>query len=83
MNAFLASVLADPKGWAAALALIGGGAIGWLWRQYSKLRDRVGKCEEDRAVLHEKLATANEHLAVERGRVDVLVVLLKKEVHLG
>lgn len=83
MNAFLSSVLADPKGWAAAIAIVGGGAIGWLWRQYSKLRDRVGKCEQDRAVLHEKLAAANEHLAVERGRVDVLVELLKKEVHLG
>lgn len=83
MNTFLASLLADPKGWAAAVAIVGGGAIGWLWRQYAKLRDRVGKCEEDRAVLHEKLTTANERLAVERGRVDVLVELLKREVHLG
>lgn len=83
MSAFLSAVLADPKGWAAAVALIGGGAIGWLWRQYSKLRDRIGKCEEGRAVLNEKLNAANEALAVERGRVDVLVELLKKEAHIG
>lgn len=83
MNSLLSSILADPEKWAATTVAIVGGSIGWLWRQYTKLRDRVAQCEKDCAVRDEKLATANEALAVERGRVDVLVELLKKEVHLG
>jgi hypothetical protein len=82
-GAFVTSFLADPKGWAAAAAILIGtpvGAIGrWIW----KLQKRVELCEQDRAVLRAELGITNRDLAVERGRVNVLTDLFKKEANIG
>ncbi len=62
-----------------------GAAIVWWFKRGddAKLRARVDECEKDRTQMNIKLAASDDALARERGRVDVLVELLKKEVNLG
>jgi hypothetical protein len=83
MTDVLSSILADPKSWAAAVAIIGGGALSWLFQQYTKLRDRVANCETSCAVKDERIIQLLKEVAVERGRVNVLLKLVKKEANLG
>lgn len=83
MDPITAAILSDPKAWAAALLLILGTPIAWLWRQFTGLRTRMETCEREKAVLLERLTAMNEKLAVERGRVDTLTDLFGKEAHLG
>jgi hypothetical protein len=86
MNPFLVAVTADPKAWVAALLLLLS-PVGALWRYHAgkltRLRDRVEACERERALLTERLGTTREQLAVERGRVDALTDLFKKEANIG
>lgn len=62
-----------------------GAAVVWWFKRKddAKLRARVDECERDRAVMAVRLTASDEALARERGRVDVLVELLKKEANLG
>ncbi len=63
---------------------LGAAIVWWIKRgDDAKLRHRVDECEKDRAAMNEKLAATNEALAVERGRVNVLLDLVKKEANLG
>lgn len=79
MNSLLSAVLSDPKTWFGLV----GAALLWLYAQIKRAHTAHRKCEVDLAVLQERLVEANIDLAVERGRVDMLTDLFKREAHLG
>lgn len=77
------SVLSDPKGWAAAFGVIIGTPLGIVIRWVSRLQKRVEACEVDRVRLHTEMNTARRDLDVERGRVNALTDLFKREANIG
>ena len=85
--------LLDPKVLTAILTAAGAG-VAWCWGKYyaahmarkkeiEELQERCARCEQERAVLKERLTRTREELAVERGRVDALTDLFKKEANLA
>lgn len=79
MNTLFSAIVADPKTWFG----IFGVALVWLYTKVQNTHAEHRRCEVKLAVLEEKFAKECEARAVERGRVDTLTELFKREANLG
>ena len=67
--------LADPRILTVIFTAIGG-ALGWLWKLFKNLNDKINECEKDRALDKQEIGRL-------QGSVETLLQLLKVETKIG